>query len=118
MRMRFPSLCRLALAGAAVLAVSFAIAPPRASYADAASLLKEIKALDKKGETSEAIKKLAARAGFHRTYVGKLERGESAATVDGIAALCNALDVTLADFFSPFDHPVGLRGPRRRRSQA
>ena len=59
---------------------------------------------------------LAARAGFHRTYVGKLERGETASTVDGLAALCSALDTTLADFFAPFDKPVKLRGPRRRRS--
>ncbi|MFC1662110.1 helix-turn-helix domain-containing protein [Gemmatimonadota bacterium] len=58
---------------------------------------------------------LAARAGFHRTFVGKLERGETAVTVDGLAALCFALGTTLADFFEPFDHPVKLRGPRRRR---
>lgn len=60
--------------------------------------------------------KLAARAGFHRTYVGKLERGETASTVDGIAALCAALDTTLAEFFEPFDQVVRIRGPRRRRS--
>ena len=59
--------------------------------------------------------KLAARAGFHRTFVGKLERGETATTVDGLAALCSALGVTLAGFFEPFDRPVRLRGPRRRR---
>ena len=58
---------------------------------------------------------LAAKAGFHRTFVGKVERGESATTVDSLAALCSALDVTLADFFAPFDQPVKLRGPRRRR---
>ena len=59
---------------------------------------------------------LAARAGFHRTYVGKVERGEAATTVDGLAALCSALNVTLADFFQSFDQPSTLRGPRRRRS--
>ena len=59
---------------------------------------------------------LAARAGFHRTFVGKLERGETATTVDSLAALCAALDTTLAHFFEPFDQPVKLRGPRRRRS--
>jgi transcriptional regulator with XRE-family HTH domain len=45
--------------------------------------------------------RLAALAGFHRTFVGKLERGESAATVDSLAALCSALGATLAEFFSP-----------------
>ena len=59
--------------------------------------------------------RLAARAGFHRTFVGKLERGESAATVDSIAALCSALDSSLADFFAPFRQTPKLRGPGRHR---
>jgi transcriptional regulator with XRE-family HTH domain len=59
--------------------------------------------------------RLAERAGFHRTFVGKLERGETAATVDSLAALCSALGTTLADFFRPFDRSFDLRGPRRRR---
>jgi transcriptional regulator with XRE-family HTH domain len=68
-------------------------------------------------EAGLSQEKLAARAGFHRTYVGKLERGEAASTVDGVAALCAALGVTLADFFAPFDQSVKVRGPRRRRSK-
>jgi transcriptional regulator with XRE-family HTH domain len=66
-------------------------------------------------EVGLSQEKLAARAGFHRTYVGKLERGETASTIDGIAALCWALDTPLAEFFEPFDEVVKLRGPRRRR---
>lgn len=66
-------------------------------------------------EANLSQEKLAARAGFHRTYVGKLERGETASTVDGVAALCAALGTTLAEFFEPFDRPLKLRGPRRRR---
>ncbi len=58
--------------------------------------------------------KLAAHAGFHRTFVGKLERGETAATVDSLAALCAALGTSLAEFFQPFDRPLKLRGPGRR----
>ena len=60
--------------------------------------------------------KLAARAGLHRTYVGKVERGEAATTVDSIAALCSAMDMTLSVFFESFNRPIRLRGPRRRRS--
>ena len=60
--------------------------------------------------------KLAARAGLHRTYVGKVERGEAATTVDSIAALCSALGTTLSVFFESFNRPIRLRGPRRRRS--
>lgn len=59
--------------------------------------------------------KLAALAGFHRTFVGKLERGETAVTVDSLAALCSALGISLSEFFEPFDQPPRLRGPRRQR---
>lgn len=57
--------------------------------------------------------RLAARAGVHRTFVGKVERGESATTVDSVAIFCSALDVTLAEFFKPFQEGFGLTGPRR-----
>jgi len=60
--------------------------------------------------------KLAARAGLHRTYVGKVERGEAATTVDSIAALCGAMGTTLSVFFESFSRPIKLRGPRRSRS--
>jgi transcriptional regulator with XRE-family HTH domain len=59
--------------------------------------------------------RLAARAGVHRTYVGKLERGESSATVDSIAMFCSALGITLAEFFEPFQENFELQGPRRER---
>ena len=58
---------------------------------------------------------LAARAGVHRTFIGKVERGETAVTVDSVAGLCAALGVTLTQFFEPFDEPLKIRGPRRRR---
>lgn len=56
---------------------------------------------------------LAANAGVHRTFVGKLERGETATTVDSVAILCAALDTSLARFFEPFTTSSKLRGPRR-----
>ncbi len=68
------------------------------------------------GEAGLSQEKLAARAGFHRTYVGKLERGETATTVDSLAALCTAMGTTLSVFFESFNRPTRLRGPRRRRS--
>lgn len=57
--------------------------------------------------------RLASRAGVHRTFVGKVERAESAVTVDTVATFCSALDVTLAEFFQPFTEPLELQGPRR-----
>lgn len=59
--------------------------------------------------------RLAARAGLHRTFVGKLERGEHGVTVEILAALCAALDMPLSEFFEPFRQPVKIRGPLRRR---
>ena len=51
---------------------------------------------------------------MHRTYVGRLERGESGVTVEALAAILAALSVTLAQFFKPFKEVVGPRTPRRR----
>lgn len=58
--------------------------------------------------------RLASRAGVHRTFVGKVERAESAVTVDTIATFCSALDVSLAQFFEPFVDSPDLTGPRRQ----
>ena len=39
---------------------------------------------------------LAHKAGVHRTYMGRLERGESGVTVEALAALLAALGVSLS----------------------
>ncbi len=48
---------------------------------------------------------------MHRTYVGRLERGESGVTVDSLAAILVALGVSLGEFFSPFTKVVRPRTP-------
>ena len=53
-------------------------------------------------------------AGVHRTYVGRLERGDSGVTVDTLAAVLAPLGVSLSEFFRPFKVPVSPRTPRRR----
>jgi len=58
--------------------------------------------------------KLGELAGVHRTYVGRLERGDSGVTLDMLAAVLAALGVGLAEFFRPFTSPVSPRTPRRR----
>jgi transcriptional regulator with XRE-family HTH domain len=59
--------------------------------------------------------RLASLAGVHRTYVGRLERGESGVTIDMLAAILAALNVSLAEFFSVFVGPARPRTPRSRR---
>ncbi len=57
---------------------------------------------------------LAHKAGVHRTYVGRLERGESGVTVEALATILAALGVSLSEFFKPFKEVVRPRTPRRR----
>jgi transcriptional regulator with XRE-family HTH domain len=58
--------------------------------------------------------KLAELAGVHRTYVGRLERGESGVTVDALSTILAAMSISLAEFFRPFDRPRRVRTPRKR----
>ncbi len=57
---------------------------------------------------------LAHRAGVHRTYIGRLERGESGVTVDMLTAILAAMSISLAEFFQPFERVQRPRTPRRR----
>ena len=57
---------------------------------------------------------LAHKAGVHRTYIGRLERGESGVTVDALATIVNAMSTSLAEFFKPFTKRVRAKTPRRR----
>ena len=61
----------------------------------------------KAGISSQAS--LAEMSGVHRTYVGRLERGESGVTVEALATILAALDVNLNDFFRPFSEVVKPR---------
>jgi transcriptional regulator with XRE-family HTH domain len=57
---------------------------------------------------------LAHRAGVHRTYIGRLERGESGVTVEALATILGALDVSLPEFFRPFRQVIRPKSPRQR----
>lgn len=43
---------------------------------------------------------LAFRAGFHRTYIGMIERGERNITLSNIKKMASALNVEIKDFFN------------------
>ena len=59
--------------------------------------------------------RLALAAGFDPSFVSRVERGQTAASLHTLGALCAALDVSLADFFQPFREPYRFHGPRKRR---
>lgn len=58
--------------------------------------------------------RLADLAGVHRTYVGRLERGESGVTIEALTAVIAPLGVSLGEFFEPFAGVVSVRTPRKR----
>jgi transcriptional regulator with XRE-family HTH domain len=43
---------------------------------------------------------LSEATGVHRNYIGGIERGERSPTVETIAVLADALDVTLGELFT------------------
>ncbi len=43
---------------------------------------------------------LAALCGFHRTYIGSIERGERNATLSTLEALCETLDISIAQLLN------------------
>lgn len=48
--------------------------------------------------------KLGELAGLHRTFVGRVERGETNITLENIQKLAAALGVSLAELFSSFEN--------------
>jgi len=59
--------------------------------------------------------RLALAAGFDPSFVSRVERGRTAASLHTLAALCGSLGVSLAEFFRPFQDLSRLHGPRKRR---
>ncbi len=57
-----------------------------------------IKTLREKKELSQ--NGLANKAGISPTYIYQLERGEKSPTIEYLEFICEALDITLEDFFS------------------
>jgi transcriptional regulator with XRE-family HTH domain len=49
---------------------------------------------------------------LHRTFIGRVERGETNISIENLQAITRALEVSLADFFKPFDDGRGERASR------
>jgi transcriptional regulator with XRE-family HTH domain len=44
---------------------------------------------------------------LHRTFIGRVERGETNISIKNLQAITLALGVSLAEFFKPFDNRGG-----------
>lgn len=60
--------------------------------------IKEIRMFDLKISQDE----LASKIGWDRTFLSRVESGKQNLTIENLNILCNALNLTLADFFSVF----------------
>ena len=52
-----------------------------------------ISSQEKLGELAEDL---------HRTFIGRVERGETNISIENLVAITDALEVSLAEFFKPF----------------
>lgn len=53
--------------------------------------------------TGLSQEEFADRVGIHRTFIGRVERGETNITLANIIRICTALDITLSEFFRDFE---------------
>lgn len=56
--------------------------------------------------TSLSQEDLADKAALHRTFLGRVERGETNITLSNILRIVGALGVTLSEFFEGFEEAV------------
>lgn len=65
------------------------------------TFLKEfgLKVQQRRKELGISQEELAFRAGFHRTYIGMIERAERNITLSNLKRLADALEITIKDFF-------------------
>lgn len=46
---------------------------------------------------------LSSKIGWDRTYLSRIESGKQNITIENLYTVCNALGVTLSEFFKPFN---------------
>lgn len=66
------------------------------------------------GKSQETV---AFEAGIDRTYISAVERGAANPSIETLANICHALNVTLAELFQPLDG-VSLAPTGERRANA
>jgi transcriptional regulator with XRE-family HTH domain len=68
-------------------------------------------------EVDKSQETLAFEAHVDRTYISAIERGIANPSIETLANVCYALDVTLAELFAPLDG-VSLKPTGERRANA
>lgn len=71
-----------------------------------------IRELRKEAKLSQ--EELAGRAHIATSYLSDLERGQQSPTLDVLNRIVRALNVTLAEFFSPFNQAYRVRFRKQR----
>lgn len=46
----------------------------------------------------------AVKLGYDRTYISRVESGKQNLTIESLFSICQGLNVTLSDFFKPFNN--------------
>lgn len=75
----------------------------QAEYRTMCDLLKEYR--ERAGLTQDELADLLADSlGWHKSQIGKIERGERRIDVFEVRALCLALGVSMAEFWAELEH--------------
>jgi transcriptional regulator with XRE-family HTH domain len=53
---------------------------------------------------------LSAKIGVHRTFISRVERGETNITLGNIIRICGVLGVSLSEFFEEFEATLQATG--------
>ncbi|TDV16304.1 helix-turn-helix domain-containing protein [Paraburkholderia caballeronis] len=93
------------------MATRHTLPPPRKPAPISAALGKRIK--QRRHEVDKSQETLAFEAHVDRTYISAIERGIANPSIETLANICYALDITLAGLLQPLDgvslKPTGTR---------
>ena len=62
-----------------------------------------------RNESNISQEELASRCGFHRTYVGQIERGERNPSLKSIQIFATVFDITLSELFKKYEQIKQLK---------
>lgn len=57
-------------------------------------------------KTNMSQEELSKKINFDRTYLSRVESGKQNITIDNLNNICNGLEISLKEFFEPFDDEI------------